>query len=327
MSFKSVVLFSLIFVFGLGIGIVLTIINSGVVPREAANESQSNKMEFSGEDEKIRLLLLGDMMFDRQIRVYAQNNDYGYIFQGVEDLLQSADLAVGNLEGPITNNDSVSIGSEIGSKENYIFTFHPEVSTALYLNKIRLVNLGNNHTLNFGEQGFLDTLSFLDKNQINYFGNVGSGLLEYSYKIIEIRKLKIGFVNYNQFINDSLKLALEDLDAIRKNVDILIIYAHWGNEYAKVANNDIQGLAHVFIENGADIVVGSHPHVIQQSENYKDRMIYYSLGNFIFDQYFSEETKNGLVLEVEIDPNDLILNINEHIVYTNTDGRTVLGDN
>jgi len=327
MSFKSVVLFSLIFVFGLGIGIVLIIINSGVVPRKVANESQSNKMEFSGEDEKIRLLLLGDMMFDRQIRVYAQNNDYGYIFQGVEDLLQSADLAVGNLEGPITNNDSVSIGSEIGSKENYIFTLHPEVSTALYLNKIRLVNLGNNHTLNFGEQGFLDTLSFLDKNQINYFGNVGSGLLEYSYKIIEIRKLKIGFVNYNQFINDSLKLALEDLDAIRKNVDILIIYAHWGNEYAKVANNDIQGLAHVFIENGADIVVGSHPHVVQQSENYKDRMIYYSLGNFIFDQYFSEETKNGLVLEVEIDPNDLILNINEHIVYTNTDGRTVLGDN
>ena len=89
----------------------------------------------------------------------------------------------------------------------------------------------------------------------------------------------------------------------------------------------IQGLAHVFIENGADIVIGSHPHVVQQSENYKDRMIYYSLGNFIFDQYFSEETKNGLVLEVEIDPNDLILNINEHIVYMNTDGRTVLGDN
>jgi poly-gamma-glutamate synthesis protein (capsule biosynthesis protein) len=324
MTFKLKVVLLSVFVFGVAIGTFSSLVISKPVKRNLVEESISTVSVLKKKEEEIKLIFLGDMMFDRQIRVSAERNGYDYLFQDVSKLLDSADLVVGNLEGSITTNESLSVGTEIGLKENYIFTFSPDVAQTLHDSNVRLVNLGNNHILNFGKQGLRDTIYYLEQNDVGYFGSVGGDLLEQSSKIVELGKVKIGFVNYNQYTDNGIDLAVADVIRIRKNVDILIVYAHWGTEYVKIAGDDVQHLAHTFIDYGADLIVGSHPHVIQRSEVYKGKKIYYSLGNFVFDQYFSEDTKEGLLVEVIIDYVTQELNFVERRVSLKENGQTLL---
>jgi len=279
--------------------------------------------EIIQEKQNIKLIIVGDIMLDRHIRMFAEGRGYDFILSDIAEFLRSADLVLGNLEGPITKYPSVSVGSEIGSPNNYIFTFDPETADFLYSNNIRLVNLGNNHILNFGNQGLADTLSYLNQSGISYFGSIKGDYVDTSI-IVDLADLRIGFVNYNEFYEGSFEEAIDAISEINDVVDVLVVYTHWGSEYVSVANSGIQTLAHSFIDSGADLVVGSHPHVVQQSEEYKGKKIYYSLGNFIFDQYFSEETMKGLLLEVEINPSDFSLKTTEHKVQLTSEGMTLM---
>lgn len=238
-------------------------------------------------------------MFDRHVRSNSQTNGYDHIFSNIQALLTEQDIVVTNLEGPITDNKSVSQNSIVGSPQNYMFTFDPAVLPVLANHKITLVNLGNNHILNFGTKGLDATTSYLTQHGINYFGNTGQ-TDAHRYRIINIKGIKFGFVNYNQFVKNGLTAAMSDLQIVQPQVDVMILYAHWGNEYVVTADEAIQTLAHQFIDAGADAVIGSHPHVVQQSEIYQGKYIYYSLGNFIFDQYFMPETQQGLLVQLSL---------------------------
>jgi len=254
----------------------------------------------------IKIVFTGDINFDRYVRRQAlKKGNYNYIFDQVRDIFNSADLVVSNLEGSITKYNSISMGTEIGSKNNYIFTFPPETAPVLYNENIRLVNLGNNHIFNFGSKGVQQTKVFLGENKVNYFGHlaVNQSFADETY-VGDFAGFRILFVNYNQFIKTDLDKLLVSIKAEKENVDFVILYAHWGSEYQPVANQTIQALAHKFIDAGVDLIIGSHPHVVQQSEIYQGKKIYYSLGNFIFDQYFSDATREGLVVGVEINPDN-----------------------
>jgi len=254
-------------------------------------------------------------------------SQYGneHVLRELVPLFRQYNFVIINLEGPITSNPSRSVGSTPGSPANFIFTFDPSVAKTLFDAGVSLVNLGNNHIRNFGEDGVQQTKQYLSEANIRFFGDTGS---ESESKdrvlLLEREGVRIGLTNYNQFTTDGLEHALADIAFVRPNVDLLIIYTHWGNEYVPAANAVIESQAHRFIDAGADLVVGSHPHVIQNTEEYRGKRIYYSLGNFIFDQYFSPETQQGLLVGVEVDPQTKEMRFTEYKVRLQPNGQTVL---
>ncbi|MFZ1735493.1 MAG: CapA family protein, partial [Candidatus Moraniibacteriota bacterium] len=264
------------------------------------------------------ILFAGDIMFDRYIRTQSEKFGKESIFEGVRSKLLAGDGVVANLEGPITSNASKSVGSTLGESKNYIFTFDPLWAKMLFETNIRIVNIGNNHILNFGESGLVETRRFLRDAGVKFFGDpLDEALRAY---VADIRGKKVGFVNYNQFFSDAEHRALIDIERLRSSVDVLFIYTHWGVEYAP-ATSEEKRLAHLFIDRGADAVIGSHPHVVQEHELYRGKAIYYSLGNFVFDQYFSSETTHSLMVEALIAPDNTI-SFQEISLKLSLDGKT-----
>jgi len=280
--------------------------------------------------EEIKLLFLGDLMFDRSIRQAAAKNGNDFIFAKITDLLAGHDLVVANLEGPITDNRSVSISSLPGNPNNYIFTFDPSLAIALFNNNIRLVSLGNNHILNFNQAGLDATKQYLSGAGVEYFGEPAgpSSVLPNIKSVVKnIKGVKIAFVNFNQFIGNTASeqaATVEEIKKIKVRANVVIVYTHWGTEYDGEANSAIKNLAHEFIDAGADLVIGSHPHVIQNAEEYQSKKIYYSLGNFVFDQYFSETVRRGLAVILKINGTTKQFNFEEKQVYLQTDGQVAL---
>ena len=273
----------------------------------------------------IKIMFAGDLMFDRGIRYYAGlNGGNDYIFQNISGFLKKNDLNVVNLEGSITNNKSKSAGSAIGSANNYYLTFDPSVAKTLFDQNIKIVSLGNNHILNFGRDGLKQTKSYLDQAHVDYFGAP-----DYPKSIsTKINNVHITFVNYNEFAQMDLeaeqKSTLEEIQKAKGFSDIIFVYCHWGVEYAPNPTAEQIVLAHQFIDAGADAVLGSHPHVTQPLEIYKNKRIYYSLGNFIFDQYFDENVRNSLGVIIKINTRTKQFEFTEQKFYLQSGGQTIL---
>lgn len=274
---------------------------------------------------KASIIFGGDVMLDRYVRQVGETKGYGYILEGIKKELIGSEAVVANLEGPMTENDSVSLGSEFGSRDNYIFTFNPETAGFLKEHNIRIVNIGNNHIDNFGQAGIASTIESVEKSDIGYFGDFRireSG----NHALKDFDGTKIAFVGYNQFVANSREVALKDVGDARSTADFVVVYAHWGKEYESGAREKEMFLAHEFVDKGADLVVGSHPHVIQNKESYKGKMIYYSLGNFIFDQYFSEAVTQGLLVKAIFDKNKKEIRLEECRIRMLNSGKVVIDD-
>ncbi len=271
----------------------------------------------------VQILFVGDLMFDRGIRYYAEKGGgNNFIFEKISSLLLDNDLAIINLEGPITDEKSISSGTKAGSANNYFFTFDPSLAKTLFNQNIRLVGLGNNHILNFGSKGLASTEKYLDAANVSYFGAPGGG----RSIVKEIDGVKIAFVGYNEFAGSDIaaeqKSAVEEIK--KQNLaDVVIVFCHWGAEYVKNPSKNIKDLARQFIDAGADLIIGSHPHVIQPMEEYKDKRIYYSLGNFIFDQHFNEDVRQGMGVIVKISKNTKQLEFEKKIFYLDDNGQTI----
>jgi poly-gamma-glutamate capsule biosynthesis protein CapA/YwtB (metallophosphatase superfamily) len=272
--------------------------------------------------EKIKIIFAGDLMFDRYIRIVAERNGNDFILENLTEELNQKDLVVANLEGPITENSSISSGSVMGSRENFVFTFNPSIIETLEKNNIFLLNIGNNHILNFGEKGLSQTRDNLINSRISFFGDTGKYKEDISY-IYDLDGYKIGFVNYNSFVSGSFSRALEEIKLIRDDCDFLVVYTHWDREYQVEPLNATRQKAHQFIDLGSDLIIGTHPHIIGERESYKQKWIYYSLGNFVFDQYFRHDTTEGLLVELVINPLTFEIEINEKIVKMKTNGQTI----
>jgi poly-gamma-glutamate synthesis protein (capsule biosynthesis protein) len=273
--------------------------------------------EFSKE-KKAQILFVGDMMFDRRIREITEKNGGDYIFSCIEDLLKSVDVVVGNLEGPITDNQSVSKYSIIGSPDNYRFTFPTTTASLLSKQNINIVNLGNNHIGNFGIDGFKETLKYLDQSGVGYFGGIKG---EESVYRKNVGGINFSFISYNAFGGDDFDLVAKKIRAEDGLGNKVVVFAHWGEEYKEDVGN-LRKIAKIFVENGADLIIGSHPHIVLSNENIDGVSVYYSLGNFIFDQYWEESVRNGLIVFVEF--NDGLIKEAKYLVEIFKDGKVCL---
>lgn len=267
----------------------------------------------------VKLLFGGDLMFDRYIRGIGEKNGYDFLFAKIHDDLVATDGVIANLEGPITSQPSVSVGSVMGEAKNYVFTFDPKVAQTLWNNNIRTVNLGNNHILNFKESGLAETRQFLAQSNIAFFGDPKD--ISHSVVIENIKGVRVAFVNYNQFaFGGKSEYAMKDIAYAKSNADIVVVYTHWGVEYVAPPQS-VKNLAHEMIDAGADVIIGSHPHIVQESEMYKGKKIYYSLGNFVFDQFFRDDTKKGLMVQMTIHQKDKSLSFEDKPITLDTTGQ------
>lgn len=263
---------------------------------------------------KIKLLFTGDLMLDRGVAKSVANkfdNNFSLLFENIKDYLKSFDFIIVNLEGPISNR-----GNRIGSK--YSFRMDPKVIKQLSDVNIKVFNLANNHIFDYNYQAFHDTLKNIKANNSFYFGadvnidQASRGL------ILEKNGISIGFLGFTQFLkhfnaqnnkpgilflnDDNLKKSIPQL---KNKVDFLVVVFHWGEEYQNYPNNYQRNFARKAIDLGADLIIGHHPHVVQTIEKYKNKFIFYSLGNFIFDQSFSKETMKGGLVEVVLEKKNL----------------------
>jgi poly-gamma-glutamate synthesis protein (capsule biosynthesis protein) len=156
---------------------------------------------------------------------------------------------------------------------------------------INIVNIANNHTRNFGSQGFTETKNYLDQAGIKWVD--GSSLA-----IIEKGGVKFGFLGFDYVFGKPSDTDLEQIRNADSKVDVLIVGVHWGQEYTSIPTNDQRLIAKDLVAAGAGVVAGHHPHWVQANENIEGKPVYYSLGNFVFDQMWSEETKKGLAIEL-----------------------------
>ncbi|MDQ5957630.1 MAG: hypothetical protein QG614_605 [Patescibacteria group bacterium] len=277
---------------------------------------------------ELNLLFVGDIMLDRAIRKKIQQSTTSSDFitnylTGFDSYNKNYDYVVANLEGPITPYNSKTLNSDGSYNQELTFTFPTSSVQILNLLNIKMVSLSNNHTANFGKEGFADTLELLDKANLGYFGNPYNSSLSQIANTICRDDICIAFVGYNQFaINNKSELISKEIKRLRDdtNVDFIIVYAHFGEEYQSKSNKNEQNMTHEWVDAGADLVIGTHPHVVQEEEIYKRKYIYYSLGNYIFDQWFNENVKTGLALDFKfiIDQNGIksIEKIKEIKVYS-----------
>ena len=239
----------------------------------------------------------GDMLFDRSVRTTIEQKGGDFIFSCMDPVLSKASLVVANLEGPITDNPSVSQASAPGDGNNYTFTQPTITGPLLYAHNVRLVNIGNNHMLNFSRPGLLQTKSYLDAAGVGYFGDPDA-LEADKVARITVGGVNFSFVNWSDWTSDNTDHTVAQVRAEAKSGRVVVVYTHWGIEYAPSSTPRMQALAHQFVDAGASIVIGSHPHVVEEHERYHGVDIYYSLGNFIFDQFWEPAVDHGLMLDV-----------------------------
>lgn len=272
------------------------------------------------------LLFVGDIMLDRHIRRMLDQHGAPYIFGGVRTLLESADVTAGNLEGPITDSASVSNGTKVGDPSNMRFTFPVPSASTLSSFGIDLVSIGNNHMRDFGAAGVESTKRHLTTAGIAYIGDPNGA--DTAPVVKDINGVKVAFVAYNEFLEWDEEWTLQGVrDSKRQGADVIVVMSHWGDEYKFDPPERVQALMERLRAAGTDIVIGSHPHIIGSVQTMGSMRAYYSLGNFIFDQYWNEEVRCGLVVKVVATKvrGETTLAFEETRITMERDGRTVLG--
>ena len=296
-------------------------------PNGSASLTTGNEFVFDAfeNQEDTTLLFVGDIMLSRSVgAVMRRKEDYSYPFRRIAEVLGSADITFGNLEGPISSR-----GEDQGSI--YSFRADPRVVQGLEFAGFDVLSLANNHIMDWGAEALEDTIRFLREKGIMSVGagmderqaNEGQalGIHRNSVEISSpaaagsrnsIGTVRVAFLAYTNLYPEGLVAGegrqgvsdsrLENIVArvrdARNIGDIVVVSYHWGEEYKTESNESQKVLARAFIDAGADLVIGHHPHVAQEIEKYKNGWIAYSLGNFVFDQDFSEETMKGLMLRV-----------------------------
>ena len=289
--------------------LAVIVFGAGIVGNALNKNATSSVSEYNG-GKLVKGTVVGDMMLGRSITNKGSKNNYKNMFSGVSDLWKDSDYVAGNLECVLLDNAS---DYEKNDKEIHI---NAETKTANVLkeNGFTLVSLANNHLADFKAKGVVNTLDTLDKVGLKHVG-AGRNLTEAAeYDIQEINGVKIATIAVSDIIpkdfaaRDSKAGILttktlkyyQAVKAASEKADLVIANIHWGVEYGMTETEAQQQLARNLINWGVDVVIGSHPHVLQPVEKYGDGIIFYSMGNFVFDQGWSR-TKDSMVLNYYVD--------------------------
>lgn len=265
--------------------------------------------------DEITISLTGDIMLSRGVQRYLEEYGYDYPYEDVSELFLQDDLTIGNLECPITDN-----GNNANKAKRFLFKADKDNAAALKRAGFDCLNLANNHTMDYMSSGLHDTMACLDEQGLAYVGASENAALKKPY-IFEKHGIRVGVLAYSalpaegyffnkdkptiQYISTMDFSGMEE-DIAEAECDFLIIYFHWGIEYQPYKSDTQELIAKKAIDSGADFVVGAHPHVLQEPELYKDKYIYYSLGNFIFDKQIPPGTDETLILQLTLDHQGLV---------------------
>ena len=252
-----------------------------------------------------RLVFAGDVMFSRAVRrEILGKKDSSMPFRKIAPLLQSADIVFVNLESPFSDEGPYHEGG-------LIFHAAPEMIEGLQLAGVNIASTANNHARDCGPHGVEFTLKWLRSHGIRPVGSAETEQAAHEGVMFARNGVRFGFLGYTfdqkngnwKDIDPRIALAdpavmVRDVAALKKRCDVVIVSMHSGVEYQPRPSEAQITFAHAAIDAGAKLVIGHHPHVVQPSESYHNGMIFYSLGNFLFDQYQREATQHGEVVEV-----------------------------
>jgi len=276
--------------------------------KPAVLQGESDKKEKTASASNI-LVAVGDIMLSRHVGEKIRlKNDPRAPFLATAELLRNADISFANLESPFYNQ-----GARV--TQGMVFKAEPETIEGLKYAGIDIVSLANNHFGDQGKGGMEFTFLHLKNNQISYVGAGKNEIEAHQPQIIERKGIRFAFLAYADvssmtpekyratsttpgvawFTPSDLK---KDVEEAKQKADVVIVSIHWGREYQQIADDRQKKIGHEIIDAGASVVLGHHPHVIQPYEKYKNGYIFYSLGNFIFDQMWSEATRRGEIAKL-----------------------------
>lgn len=267
------------------------------------------------EEEELVLSFVGDIMFDKSVAGFIKSKGEDYVFQGYEKHFKNSDIVFGNLETALSYN-----GKPMEDKQ-YTFRSSPKLAPFLKKYNFFAVSIANNHVLDYGRIAFTDTMKALKDSGISYGGGGYNKKEALEGAVLEKKGLRIGFIAFTGVVPSvdwyagekrpgiigAYKVheaeVLEAVSNLRANCDVLVVSLHWGKEGTVKVRKQEEELAHKLVDTGADVVVGHHPHVVQPFELYKDRLILYSLGNFIFTTSHSEINNKTVMATARFDKN------------------------
>jgi poly-gamma-glutamate synthesis protein (capsule biosynthesis protein) len=253
-------------------------------------------------DTPTTVILVGDIMLGRSVMTTSlSKNNPNYPFEKVAGTLKEADLIFGNLENPI-------IADCPNSDSGFKFCADPKMLQGLLYAGVDVLTLANNHTKNYGVDGFTQTKNYLTKSGIDYVG-------DNNFVEREINGIRFGFLGFDFVVNESKASDFELIKEAKSKVDVLFVMIHWGVEYTSSPTTLQKLTARKIIEAGADVLVGAHPHWVQDLEYIGEKPVFYSLGNFVFDQPWSEGTKKGMAIRLTYNKEGKISNIENLPVY------------
>lgn len=253
----------------------------------------------------VSMSFVGDILIEEYVQPFVNLHGYSYLFEKALLYLSEPDLTIGNLEMPITTRG-------VPSTQKYVYKGSPEVIKPLLDAGFDIVSLANNHALDQGIEGLQDTIAHLDKAGLEHAGTGNNDTEAYAPVIKEMNGMKIAFVSVSKVIPyaewkatanragvaDSYdeKRAVAAVEAAKQAADLVVVLVHWGTERTTELNSDQLRLGKAYIDAGADLIIGNHPHILQGFEQYKGKWIVYSLGNFIFSSYPKDaEAETGVL--------------------------------
>lgn len=230
-----------------------------------------------------------DVNFDQSTSFdafYQMKNDPGYFFQNVKDIFTADDLTVANMEGTLTTSND-------RQQKTFAFKGNPSYTEILTQGGVEATNLANNHSHDFGDQSYEDTIQYLEAAGITTFGYDRTA-------VMDVKGIKVGLIGIYE-LKDGLGRQQQVIDTIQEVKDqgaqVIIVSFHWGTEKSNIPDDIQKTLAHLAVDQGADLVVGHHPHVLQGIEKYQGKNIVYSLGNFCFGGNKNPSDKDTMIFQ------------------------------
>ncbi|MBU4386081.1 MAG: CapA family protein [Actinobacteria bacterium] len=265
-------------------------------------------------DELVLVAAGGDVNFGDGVTPYLTSNGVDYPWAHVSDLFSSANIGFVNLECCISTG-----GSPIPGK-SFCFRGPPDSVVGMARAGIDIVSLANNHSKDYGTGALLDTFANLEKSDIKWCGAGKDAREAYACTVLTVHGKKVGFLAFNSIVPsgwpatadgpgctttwDEERMA-DTIKSAKVECDYVVASFHWGVELQTSPTGEQRNLAHLAVDSGADLVLGHHPHVVQGFELYKNRLISYSLGNFIFSPPREISAKTVVLLAV-IGPEGLV---------------------
>ncbi|MFC3787293.1 CapA family protein [Paenibacillus sp. GCM10012307] len=271
-------------------------------------EQQPASPQYGGQGE-VLLAFVGDILLAGSVQKKLDEEGFDYPYAKSLSYLADADLTAGNLESPFTTRGTPAEGKQ------FVFKGKPESLPALKEAGFDVVTLANNHTLDMGVEGLLDTMKHLDKAGIPYVGAGNNDTEAFAPVILESKGIKVAYIGISRVVPNvewkaekyragvaetyDTTRAKAAIERAKQEADLVVVMVHWGVERADHPENYQRNFAREYIDAGADLVIGSHPHVLQGFEQYKGKWIAYSMGNFIFNMTSNEKSAETGVLDAK----------------------------